>query len=456
MAKIRIDDTYVPTRTQLECHKAQHRYKLFGGAMGGGKSRWLCEEVKNLSLKYPGNRIVMARFHLSEFKNSTLKTLLECLQPELILSHNLSEGRIHLVGGSEIIYMGMSSQEEIEKLKSMELGAFAFDEASEIPKTAFLMAQSRLRRILPGGGRPFYCGILTSNPADCWLKDYFLHGEGGDDCLFVPSLPRDNPFLPEDYVDQLKKTFPEDWVSRFLEGSWDDLSSGNEIIKSDWIRMAVNREIPVLDKPVIACDVARYGDDEIVIYFGKGNCLIEQDITTQKSTTETSGRLVAMYNKKHAKLVVVDDAGIGGGVTDQLREMKVKTLAVNGGESSTDAAYTNLKTQLWYHASKLFEHGKVSILNEPRLLRQLSAVKYIYRSNGKIMAEPKVETKKRLGYSPDRADALILMLWGASRLRDPARDFMRKHDGAGFLKGGRSNPYGWRYHTDEKIEVNYA
>ena len=89
--RIKIVNDYTPTATQAIAHRAYQRYKLFGGAMGGGKSRWLCEEVKNLSLKYPGNRGIMCRYHLSDFKNSTLKTLIECLPEDLIKNHNLQD-----------------------------------------------------------------------------------------------------------------------------------------------------------------------------------------------------------------------------------------------------------------------------------------------------------------------------------------------------------------------------
>ena len=53
---MKIVDQYKPTDIQLNAHLSLTRYKLYGGAMGGGKTKWLCEEAKDLSLKYPGNR----------------------------------------------------------------------------------------------------------------------------------------------------------------------------------------------------------------------------------------------------------------------------------------------------------------------------------------------------------------------------------------------------------------
>ena len=444
-----IRNTYVPTEKQKLAHSLPQRYKLFGGAMGGGKSRYLCEEAKELCMEYPGNRVLMARYHLSDFKNTTLKTLLECLPGEIIDNHNKAEGVITLINGSEIIYMGLAEEQSVSKLKSMELGAFLFDEASEIPFEIFLMAQSRLRRVLPRGGTPRYFGLLASNPDDCWLKDYFLLGEGGDDAVFIPALPRDNNYLPAGYEEQLRKTYPEDWIKRFLEGSWDELTGGDKVIPYGWVASSVNREVPVVDKRIVACDVARYGEDEIVIQYGKGFILIEQDITRGKSTMETAGRILNMYQKKEAQVAVIDEVNMGGGVVDRLREMKLKILGVNAGNVPLfSTKFQRLKDEMLFYARGLFEEGKVSIINDKVLIRQLSAVKYRYLSNGKVVLEKKEDVKKRLGQSPDRADCFIMLLWGNRFLRDHTRDFKRGKP-LDFLTTQRTNTYGWDYKEEK-------
>tara|TARA_Y100000310_G_scaffold341811_1_gene442246 strand:- start:1754 stop:3115 length:1362 start_codon:yes stop_codon:yes gene_type:complete len=448
-----VKSNYIPTPTQKTAHEATERYKLFGGAMGGGKSKWLCEEIKELSMQYPGNRGVICRYHLSDFKNSTLKTLLECIPESIIVNHNKADKTITLANGSEIIYMGLSEEESVSKLKSMEIGWFGIDEASEVPKTQFLLFQSRLRRKLTDGSHPPFYGLLASNPDDCWLKDYFLLGEGGSDCIFIPSLPRDNPYLPGDYEQQLRKTYPEDWVKRFLEGSWDDLTGGDKVLKNEWVRAAVNREIKIEDKPTVSCDVARFGDDEIVIQFGRGNALLEQQISYQQSLMETVGRIINVRKKHNAKILVIDDIGVGGGVTDRLREMKERVLPIiAGGKALHEDKYHNLKTEMWFYAAELFRTGEVSILNDPILVRQLSAVKYSIRSNGKLQIERKDETKQRLGSSPDRADAFIMLLWGAKNQRDPARDFSRKYK-RDYEDVDPRNDYGWNYYDKYPQEV---
>jgi len=435
---MKIQNPYIPTDRQRVAHLAPQRYKLFGGAMGGGKSRWLCEEVKELCMEYPGNRALMARYHLSDFKNTTLKTLEECFPVGLKVEHNKSERSFRFPNGSEILYVGLSEETDIAKLKSMELGVFAMDEASEIPKEQFLLACSRLRRILPSGKKPQYFGILTSNPEDCWLRDTFVGGKGGKDFIFIPSLPTDNPHLPHDYVDRLRDIYPEDWVRRFLEGSWDELSAGDTVIPRDWVNDSVNKEIPREMKPVIGADIARFGDDETVLYYGEGNKLVDYDIYIKKGLDETVSRIIRLARKNDVQRIITDDIGLGGGVTDFLVSMGEPVEGMNVGRKAYDDRFFNLKAELWWHARDLFREGKVSILDDEKLTRQLAGVKFRYRNTGKIIVEPKIDTKKRIGMSPDRADAFVLMLWASKGIQDLARDFNR-----GEINEDDFDPYGW-------------
>jgi hypothetical protein len=168
---------------------------------------------------------------------------------------------------------------------------------------------------------------------------------------------------------------------------------------------------------------------------------------------ETVGRIINKRKVYNARMLVVDDAALGGGVTDRLREMDEKVLAINGGERANDfEKFANLKSEIWWYAREQFEKGRVSIINDPLLVRQLGIVQHSYRSNGKIIVEPKDEVKVRLGRSPDRADAFILGLWGARNMRDSAKDFARR----GSLSPNDSNsqnPYGWSYHDGVREEL---
>lgn len=211
---------YDPTERQIEFHTAPERYKLYGGAMGGGKTVALCAEAVRLSLKYPGNRGYFCRNTLTDFKRSTLITFGRIVPSALIRSHHTANRLIEFWNGSEILYGGLGNSEEIERIKSTEFGWFGIDEATETLEDHFLMLQSRLRWKLPDGTYPKFHGVLASNPEPGWVKDRFVDSKL-DDHRFVPALPKENPHLPAGYDVHLRSNYPDEWVKRYLDGSWD-------------------------------------------------------------------------------------------------------------------------------------------------------------------------------------------------------------------------------------------
>lgn len=218
--KRRVRWAYIPTERQEEFHRCPKRYKLYGGAMGGGKTMALCAEAIKLSLRYPGNRGYFCRHQLVDFKRSTLVTFERQCPPELIRMHYRDDRLIVFRNGSEILYGGLGGEEDLERIKSTEFGWVGIDEATETYLEMFQLLDSRLRWKLPDGGYPRFRIFLASNPEPGWVKERFVDRLPADHA-FIPALPKDNPYLPPNYDAGLRKNFPNEWVKRYLDGSWD-------------------------------------------------------------------------------------------------------------------------------------------------------------------------------------------------------------------------------------------
>jgi len=441
---------YIPTEKQRIAHEAPQRYKLYGGAMGGGKTKWLCEEMKALMLEYPGNRGLMARYTLKDFKDTTLVTLMASIEPELLIEngHNKTEHTITFKNKSVIKYTGLSDEDGIKTLKSFECGAFAIDEASEVSLENFRIATTRLRWKLPDDKHPRFFGLLASNPEDCWLKDVFVEGEGGADYIFIPALPKDNPHNPPEYVTQMRRDMGDDelFIKRYIEGNWDDIAQGNFVIPRGLLEDAVGSDVVWENKIGMGIDVARFGEDETVFYVLDGGRYVTSHFAHKRSTDETSLLAQRFINDNDVQITCVDDIGVGGGVTDMLGSyLKIDGIeGVNVGKRSEDERFFNMRAQLWWHAREMFKAGKVSLPNDPKLIRQLGSVMYNYRGTGKVIVEPKNDTKRRIGQSPDRADAFILALWATNKIMYPANDFDRGEVEVIDLNTGG---YGWEKWT---------
>ena len=131
------------------------------------------------------------------------------------------------------------------------------------------------------------------------------------------------------------------------------------------------------------------------------------------------------YSKYEGKVYVqIDDTGLGGGVTDRLKEVrkeqklyKMQIIPINAAEKiETDTAagkdaaekYNNLTTAMWASMRDLLDNKQIVIEDDEQTVGQLSSRKYTMTSNGKLEIESKKEMKKRGLDSPDRADALSL------------------------------------------------
>lgn len=179
-------------------------------------------------------------------------------------------------------------------------------------------------------------------------------------------------------------------------------------------------------------DVARFGDDETVIYRnakGKLKLVVKR---RGQDLMATVGDIVAQYKKVIKEFpeytgriyVNIDDTGLGGGVTDRLKEVKREqklrrlfVIPINAAEKiDTDTKegkeaaeyYNNLTTHMWAVLRELLENKQIELEDDADTFAQLSVRKYFMASNGKLELESKKEMKKRGVRSPDRGDAMAL------------------------------------------------
>ena len=402
-----IEIGYEANARQFVFHDAPETYKLYGGAMGGGKTYALCAEAYALSCDYPGNRGYICRHELTSFKRSTGLTLdLFLGLSRQVERHHLTDHYYLLRNGSTIYYGGLGDdQGAIDKLKSMELGWFAIDEASETSESFFLMLSSRLRIQLPGIR---YFGLLASNPDPGWLKQRFIDQKLPDH-IFVPALPRDNPQLPEGYVNRLIELFPEDWQARFLEGDWTAFEGTNHVFPFQAIQAACMRELTPGHPKAFGVDVARFGDDESVIAKREGSVgFIKKTMRKSDLMTVTGAVSEELRDGGKIETLNVDADGLGGGVVDRLRELGHTVNEFHGGGRPKDTErFRNLKAEIyWGFRDRLIE-GTIALPDDLELKAQLTSCTYRVTSSGQLEITPKDEMKKKGLKSPDRAEAMI-------------------------------------------------
>lgn len=161
------------------------------------------------------------------------------------------------------------------------------------------------------------------------------------------------------------------------------------------------------------------GGDETVIQERVGPVAGRVWHNRSRDPMEVVGLVVNCIRETGATLVTVDVIGWGWGVWGRLVELSptgenahgAYVLPVNVGEASSDPArWPLLRDQLWWEVGReSSEHHTWDLTNvDDETLAQLTSPKYSLDSRGRVKVEPKAETRKRLGRSPDGADALLL------------------------------------------------
>jgi phage terminase large subunit len=166
------------------------------------------------------------------------------------------------------------------------------------------------------------------------------------------------------------------------------------------------------DTLVLGVDVARFGDDESVIQPRRGLKAFEPKFRQGMDIVQLAGlvRQVAreMRSGRETVRVNIDEIGVGGGLVDILQQDgDLDVNGINVAERATADGYALLRDQLWFGCADWLKEGG-AIPEDPKLHSELVAPTYKFDAQGRQKVESKDDIKKRLGRSPDRADALCL------------------------------------------------
>lgn len=434
---------------------------LYGGAKGGGKTYLFCVGaflyahkliklfgLDNINLEYPLITGFLGRKRGSDFRHTTLETWKKVIHPE---TYRIKEQSSEIVIFDKnrrptISYWfgGLDDQKTINKFNSAELAYIGVDQAEECEKAEISVLEAS-RRLTYNGIKPPYKTFYSANPAECWLKDDFVHNKR-DNLLekqyqeellknedakrkyayYIPALPGDNGYLPTGYVQQLEKSFAdnEELLQAYRDGNWDILTSSMRVIPINLIEgvRLVDKKYP-FKKRIISCDTS-LGGDECVIYYWENYKILDAVYCHHTDEAKIKQEITTLaykylHNNKRCNNVAIDTScKTGHAVANMLQNEEYNVIWCNSAEkakkiSTCNRHFSNHRSEMWWKTRELFQEKKVSYPQDEKLRNQLTAIKFMdsYFGNGIIKLEPKNITKQNIGQSPDRADAFI---YGAS------------------------------------------
>lgn len=161
---------------------------------------------------------------------------------------------------------------------------------------------------------------------------------------------------------------------------------------------------------VLGGDIARGGKDKTVLtilWKDQGFIIVEKIITMNTDNTQHIVNRILELNSEYKFIdIVIDDLGVGSGVSDPLRNIPgINLTRFKAGEkpSGTQAnKFEKRKYEAVWRVRELIYNKEISILDDKNLIRDLATYKKKFTASGKIATE---DNKDK---SPDYGDSLCL------------------------------------------------
>lgn len=327
--------------------------------------------------------------------------------------------RLELANGSRLIALP-GTEETTRGFSGVDL--LVIDEASRCSDELYysvrpMVAVSKGRILAlstPWGRKGWFYHAWTHESA--WLK------------IRIPASKR--PRLSEEILEQERESLGETFYRQEYGCEFVD-ASGEGFVYADWCEACA-----VLDKkadrafPIdIGLDVARStGGDKTAFALVQDGVVIDLKASRQPDLMTTCGKAVSIIEQTKARSIRIDDSGLGGGVTDRLKELhsqarhgstlrNCRIIPFNfGRRAAYPKKFVDVRSEMWWGLGELLRKGELRIPRNPGLVEQLTAPSMLMDSSGRMRLESKDSMRRRGISSPDLADALALACYAHGRL----------------------------------------
>jgi len=231
---------------------------------------------------------------------------------------------------------------------------------------------------------------------------------------------------------------PTDLLRVKVLGKWPK-ESEDQLIPMAWVQAAQQRWLDMQAAGIkmntgelkLGVDVAGMGADATVYCYRYEDVVAKFEDEAKSDHMSIAGKVKTILDgHKGGAEAFVDTIGEGAGVQSRLVEMGAKSRSVKFSEGvpkerdiTGERTFFNMRAYCWWALRDALDphHSpKLALPPGDLLMQDLTAPRWEYRSNAKIIIEPKEKIKLRLGRSPDFGDALANTFCPKSREWKPA------------------------------------
>lgn len=282
------------------------------------------------------------------------------------------------------------------------------------------IANEIINNMLPLLGSPNAYFIIIGNPMR--TSGFFFDLFHGKPSIFKKLLcysSEDSPLMPKVTLDAWLEAFggrDSSYYKIHALGEFPD-SDSDQLIPLSALNDATKRELKNEDYKTVdivwGIDIGLDHDATVIVKRQGRKVLGVRSWKNVRDSVKASAYIKKEYEDepKETKPVImnIDSIGIGRGTRDILHGWGLPAKRLEVGNAARDnARFANLKAELWDTCKQWFMLEEPQIPDDQELIADLVSAIYQTNPSGKIKMESKEQVKKRIGRSPDRADALIL------------------------------------------------
>ena len=262
---------------------------------------------------------------------------------------------------------------------------------------------------------------------------------------FIGGKVEDNPVLMAKGYDKTLEALPIELRTRFREGNFIRIveSTDLQVIPTAWVVAAMDRWIAhmgtksldfnnaisiyrtknqVPNMSAMGVDPSRGGDDETAIAVRFADWIAPLHLTKGKYVEDGDAVRDIIHNLRIGNPQInIDVVGVGSSPYDSCKKMGWGVIAINGGASATDRnnrpitdrtgllRFRDINAMLAWKLMEALDpqyNPTLMLPPDPKLKAELCSIRRASIDGGVVSIESKKEVKKRLGRSPDRADAV--------------------------------------------------
>jgi hypothetical protein len=168
-----------------------------------------------------------------------------------------------------------------------------------------------------------------------------------------------------------------------------------------------------IKKRLLTGDPSLGGDECVAYIINENGGKVAELFLHERDEMKIAALWAGFANQNQCKDFAIDVIGFKG-IADRIRELipNCNMIECRGADqSSRPEEYLNQRAEMYMYAAQQVMDKEVVYFSDDEMIRQLLDIRIKPLTSRKLKIEDKYDIRKRIGRSPDRADAYVQGIW---------------------------------------------